>query len=296
MKRLLAALLLMAICGVIQAQVFNPYPRANISEAQWKQYFDEVRQKHGTTAQDFGDQKLIRYLDEASNTFYLFTKLGHPAHPAWVASKPEQREDSLFINQIGYFAGDETPFAQLFRDVTSQNEKVKESIDRRRSSSETKGKPEHFVSSSNMDQQWMPSSEQKASLESAVSNYFTLHDKGQLEALYELHTPEAKRLMSQSQFYELHASGLTGSGAMNSRQVLRVSWYKDPQGTTGVFAAVNYETSYENYALQCGFVMFFAQPKGEYQITRSEANKIDKRTALRMSPEQLQNARKVFRC
>lgn len=114
-----------------QAQEFKPYPRANITSAQWQAYFDEVREKHGASVQDLEEQKLLVYTDRATTTIYGFTKPGHPAHPAWVARKPEQRGDSIFIGQIGYFAGSEPPFAQLFKDYLALNEKMKDEIKRK---------------------------------------------------------------------------------------------------------------------------------------------------------------------
>ena len=119
-----------------RAQEFKPYPRANITEAQWQSSFDEVREKHGATVQDVEDQKLLVYTDRATSTIYGFTKPGHPAHPAWIARKPEQRGDSLFIGQIGYFAGAEPPFAKLFRDYLALNEKMKEEFKRRQQQGE----------------------------------------------------------------------------------------------------------------------------------------------------------------
>jgi hypothetical protein len=127
----LVASLLLLLSAPALAQDFKPFPRANISVAQWQTYFDEVRSKHGANVQDIEDQKLLVYTDLATTTLYAFTKPGHPAHPAWVTRKPEQRNDSIFIAQIGYFAGDEAPFAHLFRAYLALNEKMKEDMKRR---------------------------------------------------------------------------------------------------------------------------------------------------------------------
>ena len=116
------------------AQEFKPYPRANISEAQWQTYYDEVREKHAASQQDIDDQKLLVFTDKATGTIYGFTKPGHPAHPAWIARRVEQRGDELFVGQIGYFAGAEPPFAKLFRAYLELNEKMKEDVKRRRQS------------------------------------------------------------------------------------------------------------------------------------------------------------------
>ena len=126
----LSASLALAVCAT--AQEFKPYPTAHITEAQWQSYFDEVRTNYGATVQDIDDQKLLVYTDTATTTIYGFTKPGHPAHPAWITRKPEQRGDSVYIGQIGYFAGAEPPFAELFREYLALNEKMKEDIERRR--------------------------------------------------------------------------------------------------------------------------------------------------------------------
>ncbi len=125
---LLAFISAYALSFQVIAQEFKPYPRADITVAQWLTYFNEVREKHGTTVQDLDDEKLLVYTDKTTTTIYGFTKPGHPAHPAWITRKPEQRGDSLFIGQIGYFAGSEPPFAKLFRDYLALNERLTEDI------------------------------------------------------------------------------------------------------------------------------------------------------------------------
>jgi hypothetical protein len=134
---LLGAVLVSAAPSSV-AQDFKPFPRANITVAQWQSYFDEVKAKHGANVQDVEDQKLLVYTDSATTTLYAFTKPGHPAHPAWVTRKPEQRNDSIFIAQIGYFAGEEAPFAQLFRAYAALNERMREDIKRRQAESSKK--------------------------------------------------------------------------------------------------------------------------------------------------------------
>lgn len=131
MKLIASLLTAIALLSDAQAQEFKPFPRANITEAQWQRYFDEVREKHGASAQDLDDQKLLVYTDGTTSTVYGFTKPGHPAHPAWIARKPEQRGDSIYVGQIGYFAGAEPPFAKLFKEYLALNEKLKEEMKRR---------------------------------------------------------------------------------------------------------------------------------------------------------------------
>lgn len=111
-------------CFPTVAQEFKPYPRADISKRQWQTYFDEVVAKHGNTAQKQNDEKLVIYADALSNTSYVFTQDGHPAHPAWITRQLQQRAGNVNIGQIGYFAGDEAAFAALYRSFSAQNEQV----------------------------------------------------------------------------------------------------------------------------------------------------------------------------
>jgi hypothetical protein len=123
MKRKIA-LLLALFCATVHSQEFKPYPTADVTPKQWQAYFDEVQFKHGASTQKLDDQKLIVFRDEVTNTVYAFTLRGHQAHPAWITRRPEKRGDSLHMNQIGYFAGAEKPFAELFRAYLSLNDKM----------------------------------------------------------------------------------------------------------------------------------------------------------------------------
>ena len=113
------------------AQDFRPYPRAKITGDQWQTYFEEVRSKLGSTAQESDQQKLIVFQDTATATSYAFTTPGHPAHPAWITRRVEPKGNDVGVNQIGYFAGEEPPFAQLFKSYLQLNDKLREHMKRK---------------------------------------------------------------------------------------------------------------------------------------------------------------------
>jgi hypothetical protein len=125
MRNLLLALIFLVATSA-EAQQFKPFPRANITVAQWRAYYEEVSAKHSANVQNVDAEKLIVFHDPESKTFYAFTQPGHLAHPAWIARKLETRNDQLFIGQIGYFAGDEPQFAQLFKAYLALNERLRE--------------------------------------------------------------------------------------------------------------------------------------------------------------------------
>ena len=93
---------------------FQPYPTPRITESQWKTYYDQVKAAYGASMQEFAGQRLVAF--NGDSVAYAFTLPGHPAHPAWIARRPVQNsEGNTTIQQIGHFAGEEAPFADLFR-------------------------------------------------------------------------------------------------------------------------------------------------------------------------------------
>jgi hypothetical protein len=300
-RRMLVLILLCIFATPSFPQEFKPYPHANISKSQWQTYFNEVKEKHGTTVQDIEAENLLVFTDKSSGTIFGFTKSGHPAHPAWIARKPEQRGDSMFIGQIGYFAGDEPAFAKLWKEYLALNEKVIEDAKRKqqaevKSSATGKLQLTHVRSALNQDKEWAPTDRQTVALERAVLEYFEHLDSSRFSEMYELFTPEVKRMIPPEQYVREQVETKRTSGALKGRRIASVTWYKDAQGFIGVFAAVDHSSDYENLALHCGFVIMSERQDGHYSVQRTEVNRVDRQTAKDMSKERLDDFRKTYGC
>jgi hypothetical protein len=109
---------------------FKPHPTAQITEAQWSAYFDQVKTALGGSAQELREHKLIVFHDNATVTSYAFTQPGHPAHPAWITRRIVVGPNAS-VDQIGYFAGREEPFAELFRQYQATNQRMIEEMKKR---------------------------------------------------------------------------------------------------------------------------------------------------------------------
>ena len=108
------AALLLSLTTVASGQEFQPFPSPRVSEVQWQSYHYKVEQAHGTTVQRVPEQLVEIFRDSESDTLWVFTQLGHPAHPAWITRRTTGKGDSANVQQVGYFAGAEAPFAELF--------------------------------------------------------------------------------------------------------------------------------------------------------------------------------------
>jgi hypothetical protein len=117
MKNLAASkrLVLVAfLSGQLFATDYKPYEVANITVEQWQAYFDTVLQEFADTMREEPDVSLILFHDESTATYYAFTTPENPAHPAWVTRRVVEQDGEIVVEQIGYFAGDEASFADLF--------------------------------------------------------------------------------------------------------------------------------------------------------------------------------------
>ena len=129
--RLIALTLALFVAASVPAQEYKPYPRARITPEQWQQYFEEVSSKHASSRREFPAEYLVVFENTLEYTTYAFTQPGHAAHPAWITRHVIQDNVGVNVRQIGYFAGEEAPFAKLFREYQELNAKMREDFQRK---------------------------------------------------------------------------------------------------------------------------------------------------------------------
>ena len=112
------------------AQELKPYSGAQITAEQWRSYFAEVSQKHAARKQESPHEPLVIFANSEGGTLYAFTKPGHPAHPAVINRQVVQRDDGIYVDQVGYFAGDEAAFGRLSRAFEQLNAQTREYMKR----------------------------------------------------------------------------------------------------------------------------------------------------------------------
>ena len=128
MSRIVLFVIIGMFSTMLGAVEFKPYPSAKITKEQWLSYYQDVSTKHKSSVKIVKEQYLEIYSDEENTIMIAFTQKGHPAHPAWVSRMPVEKDGVVNIRTIGYFAGDEPPFAMLYKQYLESNEKVKEHI------------------------------------------------------------------------------------------------------------------------------------------------------------------------
>ena len=306
--RLATVTFLATVVFAVHAQEFKPYPRARITVGQWQGYFDDVSTKYASSRREFPSEHLVVFEAAESLTTYAFTQPGHPAHPAWVTRQPVQDNAGVQIRQIGYFAGDEAPFAQMFRQYQQLNAQIRDDFknksagvpspqDAKPLGSVSPRMPEQAVAASNQDPAWRPTPSQVSLVQAKTISYFSARDGGRLDEGYANFSPTQKETVP----FETWRASIEGfnakAGPVNVRTLRKVTWYKDPpDGRGGVYAAVDFSSEFANLALHCGYVVWHQQPDGSFAVVREEDNVIDKKTAANLKPGDLERIRAEFHC
>ena len=130
MSSLIAAALLLVTSAALAIE-FKPFPTARVTDGQWKAYYEQVKAAHGASMRDVRDQHLVTFQDNTNLIMYAFTQPGHPAHPAWIARRfVQDAQGARNLEQVGYFAGQEAPFAALFKQYQALNQQMIEEMKR----------------------------------------------------------------------------------------------------------------------------------------------------------------------
>ena len=114
MKNITITLLILFSPSVIAVEV-KPYEVAEITEEQWAQYHSKVNKELSSSHRAYDEHHLEVFSDDVSRASIAFTMPGHKAHPAWVTRQVIMDGESISMQVIGYFAGDEEAFKVLFK-------------------------------------------------------------------------------------------------------------------------------------------------------------------------------------
>jgi hypothetical protein len=120
----LAAALIVTVAGWASGQAFKPFESNRITDEQWQLYFLEVKGSEGKEVHELWDQHLIVFSDEAQATTWVFTQMGHPAHPGWITRRIVGEGADASIQQIGFYVDKVSAFAVFFDQYLALNKEA----------------------------------------------------------------------------------------------------------------------------------------------------------------------------
>ncbi len=113
------------IATQLWAATYNPYEESKVTPEQWQEYYDIVQAEFAETKEEVPGAMLVFFEDPSASTYYAFTMPEHPAHPAWITRKLLEKDGDISMQQIGFFAGEEEPFSELFQDYAELTDQIR---------------------------------------------------------------------------------------------------------------------------------------------------------------------------
>ena len=85
--------------------LFRPHAAPNVTVQEWETYRAQVRAALTRSEKARLEDHEVQYFDATTGTQFIFTTLGHPAHPAWISRRSRSYGGKDYLDQVGYFAG-----------------------------------------------------------------------------------------------------------------------------------------------------------------------------------------------
>jgi hypothetical protein len=102
------------------------FSSAHITVDEWQKYLDEVKSSSTATCTESENKEYVCYSD-VKTMIWIFTRPGHPAHPAVTVGVLVRNEGSVgkgaLIQGGGHYAGDEQAFRTWWRTALDKQPK-----------------------------------------------------------------------------------------------------------------------------------------------------------------------------
>jgi hypothetical protein len=115
---------------------------------------------------------------------------------------------------------------------------------------------------------------------------------------FEMFTAEMKSMLDFKKWKKERRNFQKESGQLIDRDIWKITVYVDPPHAPqpGIYVAADYEASYKNMPVACGFIIWLEQQDGKYRVTREESGHLSTETVSRLSEAQLQQAKSQIGC
>lgn len=143
---------------------------------------------------------------------------------------------------------------------------------------------------------WKPAASDEKMAAGMTDRYFALVDSGDVKGVHALWSRENQEMVTLPERQASLASFRESAGQALGHRIVKLTWYVNPAGAPGVYAAVDYERTYRRLVFNCGYLVWQRQPSGGFILIREETNFLSKKDAAGLSAEKVAEARALMRC
>jgi hypothetical protein len=144
---------------------------------------------------------------------------------------------------------------------------------------------------------WRASENDEADARAATERYFAAVDAGDPARVHAMWSASQQAATSLEQ----RAAELRGFRAQAGRPgrhlIAGLTWYVNPDGADrpGIYVAADYERGYSGLYVNCGYLVWFREAPGRYELIREETGIVGAGDAPN-SPEEVAQVRSLARC
>jgi len=145
---------------------------------------------------------------------------------------------------------------------------------------------------------WKPSVTDQSEVENQTYRYYGFKDAGNYAAAYAMFDDSMKESTHFDSWASHAQSQNTKAGRVLKRQVVKITWYKDPPSAAepGIYAAADFPGQFENDPIYCGYLGWHRGADGKYRMVREEENFIDKDSIAKMGQTEVKALAAKFGC
>lgn len=211
---------------------------------------------------------------------YYFTEEGHFAHPSIMIVQLVEKEGNLYIDRRGLSGADKSIFEKWIIDSRKLDRSDAADImgnNSQKTQTQFFDAPKEFVD---------------ILLKQSYS-YFAAKDKNDPQSAYAFYDKASMAVIPFSHWITQLTSFNKISGKVISREIKKITWYKNPQGAPeGVYGAADFESKFENINIHCGFLVWRVNADQSFSLIREEDGYIDKNAEKKIDPSQINTVKR----
>jgi hypothetical protein len=153
----------------------------------------------------------------------------------------------------------------------------------------TAAKPREVNITSDSAAGWLPSEELESKARKAATDFFSAIESEDYRRAYDMMTKSNQSNVPFERFEEQGKKFHGLAGPLKRRDVLKVTWTKDPANApnAGVYVAIDVAAVFAGVDRECGYVVLYQRPAGgAFEVARTESNYIDNGAAKSIAEEQ----------
>jgi hypothetical protein len=143
---------------------------------------------------------------------------------------------------------------------------------------------------------WKPAQEDNTAVYGITEQYLAAEDSGDFARASAFLSDGMRKALSQNVWKATFAARAQKFGAMNSRQIVKITWEQNPPWAPGVYATAGYSAVFAKAMLYCGYVTWQLGKDGHFRVAREEFSGMGNDAVAKMDSGAIATFKTKYHC